>query len=105
VAVFRSSQFSHYAEPIAIRVGKHDVVGSVRIAPVHAPRAQADQPLDISRLVACVKVEVMALMILRQRRYLRDCYLCPYSFAWNKDCPIVGRLTQWAIVQGRDATN
>ena len=49
--------FSHHAEPIAVRVRKHDVVGSIRIAPDHVLCAKSDQPFDFSRLIASIEVE------------------------------------------------
>jgi hypothetical protein len=34
-APVQKSRFSHHAEPIAVGVGKHDVVGPFRITPAH----------------------------------------------------------------------
>ena len=100
-SVVRKSRFMNHAEPIAVGIGKHDVVGPIRIAPIHTLCAEVNQAFDFRPLIAGVEVEVMALVVLRTRRHLRDRHLRSHPVARDKDRPIVRRFTQWPIVQGR----
>jgi len=55
----------HHAERIAIWVGQDNVVGTVRIAPVHPSGAESNQSFNLGGLVRRVEVEVVALMAFR----------------------------------------
>jgi len=56
------------AEGVAVGVGEHRVVGVVRVVPVDAGGAEAEQPVDLRRLVVGVEVEMVALRRSRARR-------------------------------------
>ncbi len=67
------------AEPVAVGVGEHDVVGIRFVVPVDAGRTDADQPLDLLGLVEGVQVEVMTLVGAGFRRDLGDRKLRPVT--------------------------